>query len=82
MKTTTTLQNITSKLFILVAFILCAANTAVAQDQIEIVIVASSHQNPGPAENYRYIVDKLKNYKPDMVFSEFLSPDDLKEAIA
>ncbi|GAB3195834.1 hypothetical protein ABID22_001630 [Pontibacter aydingkolensis] len=82
MKTTTTLQAIAAKLFILVAFILCMGGNLSAQNQIEIVIVASSHQNPGPAENYRYIVDKLKSYNPDMVFSEFLSPEELKQAIS
>lgn len=81
MKTFSTLNNIAAKLFVLVNLILCASTTLIAQNQIEIVIVASSHNNPAPAENYRYVVDKLKNYNPDMVFGEFLSPEDNKAAV-
>ena len=43
--------------------------------------MASSHDNPKPAADYQYVVDKLKNYKPDMVFGEYLSPVDLQEAL-
>ncbi|WP_299821725.1 DUF5694 domain-containing protein [uncultured Pontibacter sp.] len=82
MKTFSTLKSITGKLFILAAVTLCAAGTVKAQHQVEVVIVASSHDNPAPAESYKYVVDKLKKYNPDMVFGEYLSPDDLKEALA
>jgi len=71
----------TARLFIVLAFILCATTIVKSQNQIEIVIVASSHDNPKPAEAYKYVVDKLKNYNPDMVFGEYLSSEDLKTAL-
>jgi hypothetical protein len=60
--------------------LLFSSNTLVAQDQIEILIVASSHSNPGAQEKYRHVVDKLKKFNPDMVFGENLSPEDELEA--
>ncbi|RZJ43479.1 MULTISPECIES: DUF5694 domain-containing protein [Pedobacter] len=47
-----------------------------AQNQIEIVIVASSHDNSKSTQNFQAIIDKLKNFKPDMVFGEYLPAED------
>ncbi|RZL36512.1 MAG: hypothetical protein EOP00_29405 [Pedobacter sp.] len=47
-----------------------------AQNQIEIVIVASSHDNSKSTQNFQTIIDKLKNFKPDMVFGEYLPAED------
>ncbi|MBC6108843.1 DUF5694 domain-containing protein [Pedobacter fastidiosus] len=47
-----------------------------AQNQIEIVIVGSSHDNSNSTQNFQAIVDKLKNFKPDMVFGEYLPETD------
>ncbi|WP_162426509.1 DUF5694 domain-containing protein [Pontibacter pudoricolor] len=70
-----------SKLFIVATLFLCAAFNSQAQ-QIEIVIVGSAHGNGGSDADYRPVIDKLKNYKPDMVFGEYLSSEDQKVAIA
>ncbi|TCD12661.1 hypothetical protein EZ449_01045 [Pedobacter frigidisoli] len=47
-----------------------------AQNQIEIVIVGSSHDNSKSTQNFQAIIDKLKNFKPDMVFGEYLPAED------
>lgn len=47
-----------------------------AQNQIEIVIVGSSHDNSKSNQNFQAIIDKLKNFKPDMVFGEYLPAED------
>lgn len=47
-----------------------------AQNQIEIVIVGSSHYNAKPAQDYQPVIDKLKSFKPDMVFGEYLPETD------
>lgn len=47
-----------------------------AQNQIEVVIVASSHDNSKSKQNFQSIIDKLKNFKPDMVFGEYLPAED------
>jgi len=47
-----------------------------AQNQIEIVIVGSSHNNAKSAQDFQPIIDKLKNFKPDMVFGEYLPVSD------
>ncbi|WP_129718237.1 DUF5694 domain-containing protein [Pedobacter sp. SYP-B3415] len=39
--------------------------------QIEIVVVGSSHDNPQGSENFAQVVSKLKKFKPDMVFGEY-----------
>ncbi len=60
------------------AFLLLIA-TAVksnAQNPMEIVIVGSSHDNSKSAQNFQAIIDKLKNFKPDMVFGEYLPQSD------
>ncbi|MEJ8801857.1 DUF5694 domain-containing protein [Pontibacter sp. H249] len=69
-------------ILILACTILLVNVQASAQQQLEVVIVGSSHQNPESAEKYRYVVEKLKNYKPDMVFGEYLAPEDHQQAIA
>ncbi|RQO63878.1 hypothetical protein DBR40_26885 [Pedobacter sp. KBW01] len=47
-----------------------------AQNQIEIVIVGSAHDNSKSTQNFQLIIDKLKNFKPDMVFGEYLPKSD------
>lgn len=47
-----------------------------AQNQIEIVIVGSAHDNSKSTQNFQLIIDKLKNFKPDMVFGEYLPQND------
>lgn len=47
-----------------------------AQNQIEIVIVGSSHDNSKSTQNFQSVIDKLKNFKPDMVFGEYLPAED------
>ncbi len=44
--------------------------------KIEILIVGSSHENKPGDENYSEVINKLKAFKPDMVFGEYLSPKD------
>lgn len=44
--------------------------------QIEVVVVGSSHENPKGSENFDQVINKLKGFKPDMVFGEFLSSAD------
>ncbi|UKT63898.1 DUF5694 domain-containing protein [Pedobacter mucosus] len=63
--------------FILAFLIIVAgAIKSNAQNQIEIVIVASSHDNSKSTQNFQAIIDKLKNFKPDMVFGEYLPEAD------
>ena len=47
-----------------------------AQNQLEIVIVGSSHDNSKSTQNFQAIIDKLKNFQPDMVFGEYLPAAD------
>ncbi|RDC54785.1 hypothetical protein DU508_20000 [Pedobacter chinensis] len=47
-----------------------------AQNQLEIVIVGSSHDNSKSTQNFQAIIDKLKNFNPDMVFGEYLPAED------
>ena len=47
-----------------------------AQNHLEIVIVGSSHNNSKSTQNFQSIVDKLKSFKPDMVFGEYLPATD------
>ncbi|WP_316808549.1 DUF5694 domain-containing protein [Pedobacter agri] len=44
--------------------------------QIEIVIVGSSHNNLQSTQNFQAVIDKLKNFKPDMVFGEYIPAED------
>lgn len=43
---------------------------------MEIVVVGSDHENKPCAEDYKMVTGKLANFKPDMVFGEYLSPGD------
>ncbi|WP_316832543.1 DUF5694 domain-containing protein [Pedobacter aquatilis] len=56
--------------------LICIAIKLQAQNQIEIVIVGSSHDNARSTQNFQAIIDKLKNFKPDMVFGEYLPAED------
>lgn len=44
--------------------------------KLEIMIVGSSHDNPPGYDNFEKIVDKLKSFKPDMVFGEYVPDKD------
>ncbi|MDU0369842.1 DUF5694 domain-containing protein [Hymenobacter endophyticus] len=46
---------------------------------LEVVVVASSHVNSGPAANFRPVIEKLKAYQPDMIFGEYTSATELKQ---
>ncbi|SNC76463.1 hypothetical protein SAMN06265337_3399 [Hymenobacter gelipurpurascens] len=63
----------------LLALLLGTASVAVAQQPLEVLIVASSHVNMSPAEEYRPIIEKLKAYKPEMVFSENVSATEMQQ---
>lgn len=56
--------------------LLIASICSNAQSQMEIVIVGSSHDNAKSTQNFQAIIDKLKNFKPDMVFGEYLPATD------
>ncbi|QNH62496.1 DUF5694 domain-containing protein [Hymenobacter sediminicola] len=60
-------------------FLAVAVLPAAAQAPLEVLVVASSHVNGSPAEEYRPIIDKLKAYKPDMVFSENVSAAEMQQ---
>jgi len=63
--------------FSLILFILMGASIkSDAQNQIEIVIVGSAHDNSKSTQDFQSIINKLKNFKPDMVFGEYLPPAD------
>ncbi|WP_316802029.1 DUF5694 domain-containing protein [Pedobacter nototheniae] len=53
-----------------------------AQNQIEIVIMGSAHDNSKSTENFQLIIDKLKNFNPDMVFGEYTSAEDYPKLAA
>jgi hypothetical protein len=67
-----TIQKFSLAFLILIAVVLKSN----AQNQIEIVIVGSSHDNSKSNQNFQAIIDKLKNFKPDMVFGEYLPETD------
>ncbi|MCA8833220.1 DUF5694 domain-containing protein [Hymenobacter pini] len=46
---------------------------------LEVVVVASSHGNPGPDASYRPVIEKLKAYKPDMIFGEYISATEMQQ---
>ena len=52
------------------------AQRSSAQNQVEIVILGSSHDNSKSTQNFQTIIDKLKNFKPDIVFGEYLPAED------
>lgn len=64
------------KLSLLLLLLNAFALKLTAQNQIEIVIVGSGHDNSKSKENFQSIIDKLKNFNPDMVFGEYTSNED------
>lgn len=50
-----------------------------AQQPLEVVIVASSHYNGSKPAEYRPVIEKLKAYRPDMVFGEYLTAADARQ---
>jgi ribosomal protein L29 len=62
--------------FLLVSFLLLSS-LSFAQ-KVEILIVGSSHDNKPGFEKYDQVINKLKSFKPDMVFGEYVSPADYK----
>jgi len=67
-----TIQNLSLAFLMLIAF----AFKSNAQNQIEIIIVGSSHDNSKSSQNFQEVIDKLKKFKPDMVFGEYLPAED------
>lgn len=67
------------RLFLLWLVVCGAAHSVLAQKPLEVVIVGTSHYNGEPASAYRPIIDKLKAYRPDMVFGEYLSAADARQ---
>lgn len=61
--------------FLTITF-LSSSLKSIAQDKIEIVIVASSHDNGSSKQDFQAIINKLKNFKPDMVFGEYIPAKD------
>jgi hypothetical protein len=61
--------------------LLCGAamGSVRAQQPLEVVIVASSHYNGSKPAEYRPIIEKLKAYRPEMVFGEYLSAADAQQ---
>jgi hypothetical protein len=68
----TTIQKLSLAFLLLIA----VAVKLNAQNQIEIAIVGSAHDNSKSTQNFQAIIDKLKNFKPDMVFGEYLPQGD------
>jgi len=66
------IQKLSLAFLMLIAFVVKSN----AQNQIEIVIVGSSHDNSKSTQNFQAIIDKLKKFKPDMVFGEYLPAED------
>ncbi|MBB6237076.1 hypothetical protein HDC90_001694 [Pedobacter sp. AK013] len=64
------------KLSLALLWLMVFAIKSNAQNQIEIVIVGSAHNNSKSTQNFQAIIDKLKNFKPDMVFGEYLPQGD------
>jgi hypothetical protein len=56
-----------------------AVSEVKAQQPLEVVIVASSHYNGSKPAEYRPIIEKLKAYRPEMVFGEYLSAADAQQ---
>lgn len=50
--------------------------TLTSKAQIEIVIVGSSHNNSKSKQNFEAVIEKLKNFQPDMVFGEYIPAAD------
>jgi len=67
-----TIQKLSLILLLLMAF----TTKSNAQNQIEVLIVGSAHDNSKSTQNFQAIIDKLKNFKPDMVFGEYLPQGD------
>jgi len=61
---------------LIILFLLSIAIDAHAQNQIEIVIVGSAHDNTKSTQNFQAVINKLKNFQPDMVFGEYLPAED------
>ena len=58
----------------LVLALLLSTSISYAQ-KVEILIVGSSHENKPGYEKYDQVIAKLKNFQPDMVFGEYVSPE-------
>lgn len=75
-------SSLTKTFFFLCLLFTCSTKLlAQQQEPLEILIVASAHQNKSAPEKYRPVIEKLKQYNPDMVFGEYLSAPDLQAAL-
>ncbi len=63
-------------LSVLIGLLGAAMSLAHAQQPLEVVIIGTSHYNDGPAATYQPIIGKLRAYKPEMVFGEYLAAPD------
>ena len=65
------------RILVVILFIISTLNNTFAQEPIEIIVVGAAHSfGKNPTENFRKTIDKLKEFKPDMVFGEYLSAED------
>lgn len=72
-----------TKTHLFLCLILSCSTRLLAQqpEPLEILIVAAAHQNTSAPEKYRPVIEKLKQYNPDMVFGEYMSAEDHKAAL-
>lgn len=65
----------TNKLLLL--FSILSLQFGLAQEKIQIMVLGTSHQNEVSDSTYqKKIIEKLKAFHPDMVFGEFVRPED------
>ncbi|QDA58837.1 DUF5694 domain-containing protein [Hymenobacter jejuensis] len=67
------------RLFLLWLLVCGVAGPLLAQKPLEVIIVGTSHYNGSPDSSYRPIINKLKAYRPDIVFGEYLSAADAQQ---
>ncbi|WP_306354293.1 DUF5694 domain-containing protein [Flavobacterium sp. '19STA2R22 D10 B1'] len=62
----------------LFALILLGIQEIKAQDQVEVMVLGTFHENdPADSLSQKAIIQKLKTFNPDRVMGEFLKPSDL-----
>ncbi|WP_162618503.1 DUF5694 domain-containing protein [Pedobacter yulinensis] len=64
---------------LILTFVLCTTLLMANAQQLEIMVVGSSHDNPAGSEDFNAVVSRLKTFKPDMVFGEYVPPRQLEE---
>lgn len=63
---------------LIVSIVLCCAGWSVdAQEKIQIVVLGTSHYNEAKdSVEQRKVINNLKAFQPDMIFGEFVKPDE------